>query len=132
MKKEDKILLLIDSIVNIVIGLFLLCYPLGSGAILELPNSENNFYPLILGAVILGIGIALFIEYKFSEKGKRGLGLEGAISINITAGSVLILFLIFTPLHITSAGSIILWSVGILVIGIGIAELFRQKLFKKS
>ncbi len=131
MKKEDKILLLIDSIVNVAIGLLLLCYPLGIGKILGLPKSEEDFYVLILGAVILGIGIALFIDLKYYDKGMRGLGLEGAIAINIIASVVLIIILIFGTLNISDVGLIILWFIGILVFSIGIVEYFRNKLFKK-
>lgn len=132
MKKADKILLLIDSIVNIVIGIILLCYPLGLRDYLELPKSDNNFYPVILGAVILGIGIALFIERKYDEKGIKGFGIEGAITINILASPVLIIFLIFSNLSISVLGSIILWFTGILVFIIGVVEIFRYKFYKKK
>jgi hypothetical protein len=131
MQNENKILLLVDGMVNTVLGLVLLAFPLGSGEILSLPVSENNFYPLILGAVLLGIGIALFIEVKFYNKGKRGLGLDGAIIINIVASIVLILILIFGQLNISITGSIILWLVGISVLVIGLVEYFRKRLFKK-
>jgi hypothetical protein len=131
MKKKDKILLLVDCIVNSVLGLVLLAFPFGSGEILGLPISENNFYPVILGSVLLGIGIALFIEVKCYDKGKRGLGLEGAIIINIVASLVLIIILIFGQLNITMLGLIILWFVGTLVLLIGLVEYFRNRLFKK-
>ena len=131
MKKKDKILLLVYCIVNSVLGLVLLAFPFGSGEILGLPISENNFYPVILGAVLLGIGIALFIEVKCYDKGKRGLGLEGAIIINIVASLVLIIILIFGQLNINMLGLIILWFVGTLVLLIGLVEYFRNRLFKK-
>ena len=120
-----------DSIVNVVIGLFLLCYPLGVGEIFSLPKSEDNFYAIILGAVLLGIGIALFIEFKYYDRGIRGLGLEGAIIINIIAGIVLIVILLSGTLNISLEGLIILWFIGLLVIFIGVAEYFRNSLFKK-
>ena len=131
MKNEDRILLLIDSVVNIVLGLVLLAFPLGSGEILGLPISEKNFYPAILGAVLLGIGIALFIEVKFYDRGKRGLGLDGAIIINIVASVVLIIILIFGQLNISTTGLTILWVVGLSVLIIGLAEYFRDSIFKK-
>ena len=131
MKKKDRILLLIDSVVNTVLGLVLLAFPLGSGEILGLPISEKNFYPAILGAVLLGIGIALFIEVKFYDRGKRGLGLDGAIIINIVASVVLIIILIFERPDISTTGSIILWVVGLSVLIIGLAEYFRDSIFKK-
>ncbi len=131
MKKGDKILLSIDSIVNIIIGLLLLCYPLGVGKILGLPQPGENFYTLILGAVLLGIGIALFIESKYYNRGMRGLGLEGAVVINIIASIVLIIILISGTLNISIIGSLILWFIGILVFLIGIVEGFRVRLFNK-
>ena len=131
MKKEDKILLLIDGIVNLAVGLVLLCYPLGIGDYLELPKSDNNFYPVILGALILSIGIALFVERKYCEKGIRGLGIEGAIIINIITSSALIIFLIFGRLNLSIVGSIILWFVGILVFTIGVIEFFRYRLLNR-
>ena len=131
MKKEDKILLLIDGIVNLAVGLVLLCYPLGIGDYLELPKSDNNFYPVILGALIFSIGIALFVERKYYELGIRGLGIEGAIIINIITSSALIIFLIFGRLNISIVGSIILWFVGILVFIIGVVEFFRYRLLNR-
>ena len=131
MKNEDRMLLLIDSVVNTVLGLVLLAFPLGSGEILGLPISEKNFYPAILGAVLLGIGIALFIEVKFYDRGKRGLGLDGAIIINIVASVVLIIILIFGQLNISTTGLTILWVVGLSVLIIGLAEYFRDSIFKK-
>jgi len=131
MKNEDKILLIVDGVVNTILGLALLAFPFGSGKILGLPSSENNFYPVILGAVLLGIGIALFIEVNYHKKAKSGLGLEGAIIINIVASIVLIIILIFGQLNISMLGLIILWFVGTFVLLIGLVEYFRNRLFKK-
>jgi hypothetical protein len=132
LKKEDKILLLIDGIVNLAVGLVLLCYPLGIGDYLELPKSDDNFYPVVLGALIFSIGIALLIERKYYERKIRGLGIEGAIIINIITSSALIIFLIFGNLNISIVGSIILWFVGILVFIIGVVEIFRYRLINNG
>ena len=131
MKNEEKILLIVDGVVNTLLGLVLLTFPFGSGEILGLPKSENNFYPMILGAVLLGIGIALFIEVKYFYKGKRGLGLDGAIVINMVAGVALILILIFGQPNVSTTGLIILWIVGLSVLIIGFVEYFRDRILKK-
>jgi hypothetical protein len=131
LKKEEKISLLIDSVVNIILGLVLLTFPFGSEGLLGLPNSGDNFYALILGAVLLGIGIALFVEVKYYDKGKRGLGLDGAIIINILASLVLIIILLFETINVSQPGVVILWFVGISVLLIGLVEYFRNMLFKK-
>lgn len=86
MKRKHQWLLVIDGIVNLAIGLILLSFPAGMDKVLGLPQSETTFYPVILGAVIFGIGIALFVEWVGASGNIRGLGLGGAIVINICGG----------------------------------------------
>ena len=59
MSPKHKAFLLIDGIVNLVLGVLLLLFPFGIAEILGVPQPEINFYPTILGGVIFGIGIAL-------------------------------------------------------------------------
>ncbi|MBW2675377.1 MAG: hypothetical protein JRD89_18530, partial [Deltaproteobacteria bacterium] len=56
----------------------------------------------------------------------RGLGLGGAIVINIIGSFVLICWLIFGSLVIPLKGQIILWTIGVVVFLIGIAELVTK------
>ena len=123
MERKHKNLLLIDGIANLALGVLLLLFPLGTAEIFGVPLPESNFYPTILGGVIFGIGVALLIERYGFEKGIRGLGLGGAIAINICGSLVLLGWLIFAPPAIPLRGSIILWGIGILVLGIGLVEL---------
>ena len=123
MERKHKNLLLIDGIANLALGVLLLLFPLGAAEIFSVPLPESNFYPTILGGVIFGIGVALLIERYGFEKGIRGLGLGGAIAINICGSLVLLGWLIFAPPAIPLLGSIILWGIGILVLGIGLLEL---------
>ena len=122
MKKKHQALLLIDGIVNLVIGLILLLYPLGMDEILGLPQSQINIYPTILGGVIFGIGLALIIERFGFGKNIRGLGIAGAIVINYCGGLTLLAWLLFYPLDIPIHGYIILWIVAVIVLLIGIVE----------
>ena len=123
MKLKYKALLIIDGIVNVILGMLLLLFPVGIIDLLGLPPTNTNFYPSILGAVLLGIGIALFLEAAGFAKGIRGLGLGGAIVINIIGSFVLICWLIFGSLVIPLKGRIILWTIGAVAFLIGIAEL---------
>ena len=82
MESKHKTLLLIDGVINLVLGILLLLFPAGIVKLLGLPYTNTNFYPGILGAVLFGIGIALLIERYGALKNIRGLGLEGAIAIN--------------------------------------------------
>jgi hypothetical protein len=126
MKKKQKILLIIDSVVNLILGILLLLFPFGVAKLLGIPESSLNFYPTILGAVIFGIGVALFIEVYGAPRSVRGLGLGGAIAINICGASVLIVWLLLKPLDIPIRGYIILWSIAIVVLLIGLVEFLTK------
>ena len=123
MKSSQSILILIDAIINVVIGVVLLLFPLGVPGWLGLPDSAEPFYPLILGAVIFGIGLALILEFVSGSKSWRGLGLEGAITINFCGGGMLLIWLIFSSMTIPFRGIFILWTVAIVVLAVGIIEL---------
>ena len=126
MKAKSKILLIIDGIVNLLIGVLLLLFPLGMAPLLGVPLPINNFYPTILGAVIFGIGIALFVEAYGVPRGIHGLGLAGAIAINLCAAGVLTLWLIFKPLELPLRGYILLWVIAMVVLAIGSIELISK------
>jgi hypothetical protein len=122
MKPKHKAFLLIDGIVNLILGLLLLLFPLGVAETLGVPQAESNFYPTILGGVIFGIGIALLLE-AYGEKRKiRGLGIGGAIVINFCGAGILVLWLIFEPLTLPLRGIITLWIVAVVVLGLGLLE----------
>lgn len=126
MNTKNKILLIIDCVVNLILGALLLFFPFGVIEFLGLPETNTYFYPVILGAVIFGIGLALLLEVIGHEKNIRGLGLGGAIVINFAGSVVLIFYLIFSSINIPLRGWIILWVVGILVFVIGAVELITK------
>jgi hypothetical protein len=123
MRRTSKTLLIIDSAVNLILGVLLMLFPIGIIGFLGLPETSTNFYPGILGAVLFGIGLALLSELVGYSKGFRGLGPGGAILINLAGSVVLICWLLFGSLSIPLKGQIILWAVGIVVFLIGIVEL---------
>lgn len=118
-----RYLLAIDAGANLVLGGILLWLPAGSVRLLGLPSTSTYFYASILGAVLVGIGVALAVELFGAPHGRRGLGLGGAIAINLCGGGALAFWLVFVPLNIPTRGFIVLWSVAILVVGIGVVEL---------
>ena len=126
MNARNKILLTIDGVVNLILGLLLLFFPFGIIEFLGLPKTNTYFYPVILGAVIFGIGLALLLELIGHGKNIRGLGLGGAIVINMAGSVVLMCWLIFSSMDLALRGWITLWVVGILVFLIGIIELMTK------
>ena len=123
---RDKKLLILDGVVNLLLGFLLLCFPLGVALWLGVPAVGTHFYPVILGAVLFGIGVALLLEAYGQPKGIRGLGLEGAIAINFCGAGALAVWLVAVPLKISLRGYVVLWTIAISVLLIGIVELIHQ------
>jgi hypothetical protein len=126
MKKTIKKLLVIDGIVNLLLGVLLLLFPFGIAQILGIPIPDTHFYPNLLGAVLIGIGIALLMDVYGQPRGIRGLGIAGAISINFCGAGVLTLWLIFAPLGLPLRGYVVLWAIAIVVFAIGFVELMSK------
>lgn len=123
-----RLLLIIDGIVNLALGALLTAYPEPVIKALGLPVVELPFYASILGAVIFGIGIALFIQIK---KPSFGLGLGGAVAINLSGGLCLAAWLIFGNLTIPAIGYYIMWGLVIILISLSTFELVSLKNNKK-
>lgn len=123
LNKKQKLLLAVDAVVNLVLGVLLLLFPAGMLELLGLPQVSHHFYTTILGAVIFGIGIALLIDLLGDSYGVRGLGLAGAIAINLCGGGVLLVWLIVRPFELPVRGHVVLWSVAVVVVGVGLMEL---------
>jgi hypothetical protein len=126
LKSNYRKLIIFDGAVNITIGILLLFFPLGVARFFGVPQPNSYFYPTILGGVIFGIGIALFLEAYGFNHGIRGLGLAGAIVINICGSGVLFIWLIFRPLAIPVKGYVTLWAIAIIVFTIGIIEIIYR------
>ena len=126
MRAKNKILLLIDGIVNLFLGMLLLLFPFGIAQLFGVPQPNSNFYPTILGAVIFGIGIALLLEAYGKPSGIHGLGIAGAVAINFCGAGVLTLWLISDPFNLPLRGYIILWTIAIVVLALGFIELLGK------
>ena len=73
---------------------------------------------------MFGIGIALTLEWVRPEAGLGGLGLAGAIAINLCGGLVLAAWLLFGSLDMPLRGYLFLWALAILLLAISSVELF--------
>lgn len=122
MKGSHKTLLVIDAVVNLFLGILLLLAPIGLIDILGLPAISNTFYTTVLAGVLVGIGIALLLSLRCND----GLGLLGAIVINLCGSSALAAWLLINPDQVSKQGSIILAGIVILVLGLGLLELYAR------
>ena len=103
-----KKVLFVDAFINLILGILLLIFSQTIVDILGVPSTEQHFYPNILGGVLIGIGVALLIECYRKSDAFVGLGLGGAVSINMCGGIVLALWLLFGNLIIPATGKLFL------------------------
>ncbi|MBN1696587.1 MAG: hypothetical protein JW881_03645 [Spirochaetales bacterium] len=123
---RKRITLLIDALINAVLGGLLLMFPFVSN-FLGVPQTNTSFYPNILGGVLAGVAVALVIEALKKEKSRfTGLGLIGAVSINLCGGIVLTFWLLFGNLVLPLQGSVFLWTLAGILLVINVFELIFQ------
>jgi peptidoglycan/LPS O-acetylase OafA/YrhL len=121
--------LLVDAMVNFFLGILLVVFPAEIFGFIGLPVADHAFYPTILGAVLIGIAVALIIEFNRKPESMAGLGLGGAIAINLCAAFVLCFWLLNGKLPASLSGRIILWILVILLVIISVFEIlvFHKK-----
>jgi hypothetical protein len=121
----------IDAYINLCLGIILLLYTDNLAIFLGVPVVDNYFYPNILGGIFIGIALALFFEIRHkSSSATTGLGLSGAIAINLCGGLILLFWLLFGDLTIPVKGKILLWGLVVLLIVLSSIELFYYLKFK--
>lgn len=117
-----KILLYIDAAINLALGVLLISFPMGVAEAVGVPIPDHPFYASILGGVLLGIGIALLIEAGRTTSRLVGLGLGGAVAINLSGGGILIYFLVLGNLNLPMRGQVFLWILATILVAISLAE----------
>ncbi len=123
---QRSTLLELDGAGNLFLGVIFLVFPNAVSELLGLPGGESRFYPTILGAILFGIGIALLIERFRGSQEFTGLGLAGALSINLSFGLALVVWLLARQVELTLLGSIVLWSLVVILVGISGIELVTE------
>jgi hypothetical protein len=101
-------LFIIDAVVDLALGFFLVFFPVKVLELLGLPVEAPPFYAVILGGVLIGIGIALLFEACNGHRRVNGLGLGGAMIINLFAALTLAALLISGRMFIPLRGYLIL------------------------
>lgn len=123
---KGTFLLKTDAAINLILGILLMAFPMNLVKALGLPTVYTAFYPSILGGVLFGIGLALLIECYRKSNGLSGLGLAGAISVNLCGGFILAIWLLFGNLNLPLRGQIFLWCLVLLLVGLSLIEGFAQ------
>jgi hypothetical protein len=126
MPKPVSVLLVIDAAINFLLGLLLLGFSRPLTDLLGVPYTTVSFYPTLLGGVLFGIGVALTIEAFRYPKGLVGLGLGGAVAINLCGGMVLLVWLLSGALDLPLRGLVFLWALAIVLVGISTVEMLTH------
>ena len=117
-------LLEVDGIGNVLLGLPLILFPRAVLQFLGLSATGGTLFPVILGSIFIGIGIALLVQRFKPTVG--GLGLGGAMSINLVFGVVLAGWLVVAGSDLLFRGALLLWALVLALVGIGLAEVFSM------
>jgi hypothetical protein len=120
-------MLILNAIINLILGFLLLAFPLDVFQLLGLPVEVPPFYANILGGVLVGIGIALLTEHFRGSRGMVELGIGGAMVINLYASLVLVVWLVSGRLNIPLRGHMVLWGLVIILMAISGGELWAHQ-----
>ena len=123
---KHTFLLKVDAAINLILGILLMAFPTGLIRVLGIPMEVPAFYATILGGVLFGIGLALLMECYLKSSRFSGLGLGGAIAINLCGGGVLAIWLLSDTLSLPLRGQILLWFLVLLLIGLSLLEGFAH------
>ena len=93
-------LIVADAVTNLALGTLLMLFPREIVEFLGIPNVPSAFYPSILGAVLF----VLAWPYSLKRYRSGGLGLLGAVAINLCGGAVLAWWLLFGMLSLPLRG----------------------------
>ncbi len=127
-----NIILFLDAVINLALGILLLPASDIIADFLGVPSVGHGFYASIFGAVLFGIGIALLFETFKGPRPWTGLGLYGAVAINLCGGFVLAIWLLFAKLALPLRGQIFLWILVFILIIISIIELIFERQSKRE
>lgn len=108
-------LLWIETLLKLSGGLVLVLAPLTAVKVLGLPTTDSAFWPRLLGAVLIGLAAALFVEGRFGGT-PRGLGVAGCLVVNVIAAATIIGQLVLTRRPPTNRGQAVLWLLVILLL----------------
>lgn len=114
-------LLWLETILKLAGGVVLVLAPLTAIKALGLPASATGFWPRLLGAVLIGLSAAAFIEGAWD--GSRGIGLAGLVIINLVSAFVLALAAVFGGGARTRRGSFALWTLVVLLFVLALFEI---------
>lgn len=116
-------LLWIETLLKLAAGLPLLIAPGWTARALGLPRDATGFWPRMLGGMLVGLAVALVLEGWIGNV--HGLGLAGALAIDLAAAATLATLLVLGKAAPTRRGRILLWLLAGLLVLLALLELAK-------
>lgn len=113
-------LLWLETLLKLAGGTALVVAPLTVIKILGLPVASAGFWPRLVGALLIGIAAATFIE---GATAGRGLGMAGLVILNIAGATLVALAAVFGSGAPTRRGAFVLWGLVVLLFALGLIEI---------
>lgn len=114
-------MLYVDLLFKAGFGLALLLFPLLFCKVFGLPRPNTGFWPRILGASFLGQAGALFLEGAVPNT--HGLGLGGALTINLSIAAILASMIILGAVGEKRRAQALLWLLVVVLVTLSLFEL---------
>jgi hypothetical protein len=114
-------LIIIELAVKGGVGLLLVLVPLTSIKLLGLPRSDTAFWPRLLGALLIALALATYMDATIRLG--HGLSLTGALVINVALALTLVGLLTSGQGPQTRRGRILLWLTTAVLATLALVEL---------
>ncbi|MDX2158681.1 MAG: ABC transporter permease [Hyphomicrobiaceae bacterium] len=85
-------LLWIEVVLKAAAGVLLVAFPRTLARLLGLAPVAETFWPRLLGATLLGLAVATFLEGQLATK--NGLGMAGHVALNLSAAMAIVALMI--------------------------------------
>lgn len=102
-------------------GLVLVTLPLTAIKVLGLPSAGTAFWPRLLGALLIALAAATFMDV--SVRLGHGLSLGGSMVINLVSGLTLMAMLVMKQGAASWRGQAVLWALVVAVLGLALVEI---------
>ena len=114
-------LLWVETLLKLGTAAALLLAPISVARALGLPPPGSPFWPRLLGAVLLGIGLASYIQG--SWPGGKGLAPAGAIAVNLSAAATIAAMLVMRRGLGARRGRLVLWVTVVVLVLLSLLEI---------
>ena len=114
-------ILFLEVLIKLASGVPLFLAPLSTIKLCGLYCPPTGFWPRLVGALLLGLAVATFIEIRLPQS--KGLGLHGLIAINLIAAGSIAAHLIMHSGAPAGRGRLMLWLATALLFTLALAEI---------